>query len=576
MIHETLEISGSHNITGSLLLPLLTEETTLAPGGLAHLNGKTYVCNGTNWLQLAETLQTTGADVEYLVVAGGGGGGGYGGSSYNVGNAGTDSSITSAGGTSFTTVTSIGGGRGGVWNNTSGNQDGGSGGGESGNTAAGSGTNGQGNDGGARGTVNGTSYYNGSGGGGGAGSAGGDGTGTVCGSGGDGKQSSITGTSTYYAGGGGGGAGTPGSSTVTTAGNGGQGGGGNGAVDGAGSAGTANTGGGGGSGDTGVGANHGGAGAGGLLSSSLSSIESGSTITVTVGGGGVAGNAYGGSGGSGVAIFAYDSGSFNCAGGLLGDAGNGRKYNQFNTSGTFYIGSSSDFNFVTDNLILHLDAGNSDSYPGSGQTWYDLSGNGYNLTLGTTSCWNSGGWMDFTATGAKYLPGGTLTNIPNTDGECTIQTWTKFLSNPSSCRTLMRGYGADHHVIVDCSSPHLSIGRYDNDTTGGFVDSGFDINSIPNYLSEFHNMVFKLNSTSPYWSYYYDNNLSTPASTITAATGTNNIGFAGVGSYHQNNSTVNSHSQYWGYISVFLAYNGTLTEAQMSQNYNAFTKRFNV
>ena len=557
MIHETLEISGSHNITGSLLLPLLTEETTLAPGGLAHLDGKTYICNGTNWLQLAETLQAE-PSVEYLVVAGGGGSGGGGSTGYHggggggggllsgsipsttatftvtigaggsagaqsgdAGYSGTNGQDSSISGTSITTITSVGGGAGAGNQTTSpasrqGNDGGSGGGGALYSGVGGSGTDGQGNDGG-----NASANYQGAGGGGGAGTAGGNSV-SAGGSGGEGKYNFTTGTATYY-GGGGAGRGQSGNGA---------------AVNGATAVNTA-------------GAANKGAGGGGRQSTS------------------------GMAGGSGVAIFAYDSGSINAAGGIIGDAGNGRKYHKFNQSGTFYIGSPSDFNFVTDNLILHLDAGNSDSYPGSGQTWYDLSGNGYDHTLGNTSCWNSGGWMDFSATGAKYLPGGTLTNIPNTDGECTVQTWTKFLSNPSSCRTLMRGYGGDHHVLVDCSSPYLSIGRYDNDGAG-FVDSGYDIDSIPNYLSEFHNMVFKLNTSSPYWSYYYDNNLSTPASTITASTGTNNRGFAGVGSYHNNNSTVSSHSQYWGYVSVFLAYNGTLTEAQMLQNYNAFTKRFSV
>ena len=36
---------------------------------------------------------------------------------------------------------------------------------------------------------------------------------------------------------------------------------------------------------------------------------------------------------------------------------------------------------VTDGLRLHLDAGDPASYPGTGTTWYDLSGNGYNGTL---------------------------------------------------------------------------------------------------------------------------------------------------------------------------------------------------
>ena len=35
---------------------------------------------------------------------------------------------------------------------------------------------------------------------------------------------------------------------------------------------------------------------------------------------------------------------------------------------------------VTDGLMLHLDAANSKSYPGSGTTWTDLSGNGRNAT----------------------------------------------------------------------------------------------------------------------------------------------------------------------------------------------------
>ena len=36
---------------------------------------------------------------------------------------------------------------------------------------------------------------------------------------------------------------------------------------------------------------------------------------------------------------------------------------------------------ITSGLVLNLDIGNSTSYPGSGTTWYDLSGNGNNGTL---------------------------------------------------------------------------------------------------------------------------------------------------------------------------------------------------
>jgi hypothetical protein len=36
---------------------------------------------------------------------------------------------------------------------------------------------------------------------------------------------------------------------------------------------------------------------------------------------------------------------------------------------------------VRDGLVLHLDAANIKSYPGTGTTWYDLSGNGNNAAL---------------------------------------------------------------------------------------------------------------------------------------------------------------------------------------------------
>jgi hypothetical protein len=44
---------------------------------------------------------------------------------------------------------------------------------------------------------------------------------------------------------------------------------------------------------------------------------------------------------------------------------------------------------VTDGLVLHLDAANRKSYPGSGSTWYDLSGNGNNATLSTGPVFSS-------------------------------------------------------------------------------------------------------------------------------------------------------------------------------------------
>jgi hypothetical protein len=44
---------------------------------------------------------------------------------------------------------------------------------------------------------------------------------------------------------------------------------------------------------------------------------------------------------------------------------------------------------VTDGLVLYLDAGNSKSYPGSGTTWFDLSGNNNGILINNPTFLNS-------------------------------------------------------------------------------------------------------------------------------------------------------------------------------------------
>jgi hypothetical protein len=63
---------------------------------------------------------------------------------------------------------------------------------------------------------------------------------------------------------------------------------------------------------------------------------------------------------------------------------------------------------VTNGLTLWLDAGNLDSYPGTGTTWYDLSGNNNNGALKSAAQWSNLGWMNYDGN--------------NTDTETTVAT----------------------------------------------------------------------------------------------------------------------------------------------------------
>ena len=78
---------------------------------------------------------------------------------------------------------------------------------------------------------------------------------------------------------------------------------------------------------------------------------------------------------------------------------------------------------VTSGLVLCLDAANKVSYTGSGTSWYDLSGNGYNgtLTNGPTFSNINGGTLNFDGTDDYATFGNVLANLTNLSLECFVK-----------------------------------------------------------------------------------------------------------------------------------------------------------
>jgi hypothetical protein len=493
--------------------------------------------------------------VEVLVVAGGGGGGshvggggGAGGLIYNtayqltnaaaitvtVGGGGSGGSSDARGSNGsnsiFGSLTATGGGGGGSWGGA-GNpdgQNGGSGGGAAGTdgvqfAVGGTATAGQGNNGG---NVGPRSGGNSSGvGGGGAGAASlsrADASDPTQINGGAGLPFSILGTSYYFAGGGGGG-----SYLSVAGGNGGAGGGGGGAS----TSGTPGT------GDTQSinAANNGNVGSG----------ASGGTGATNSGGGGGAGSGgaagVGVAGGSGIVIVRYP-GLPAATGGTITYL-NGYTIHTFTSSGTF-----------------------------TPYLWNDLTGTGYNPMLSNNVFNPPVGTMLFTNGIAKYLPGGTLTDFPNTpSSNATIVILSTIKAPDGDWKTLIRGAGADHQVIIDAGDG-VTLGMYDNNGSG-FISSGFDFSTIADRSTAYHVYFWKLSTSSPYYQFYYDTNTSSPSGTITNANATFNSGFACVGAYHDGSSDPNAFSQEFGDIKVFLYYNRHLSQAEMDQVYNALKNR---
>jgi len=79
---------------------------------------------------------------------------------------------------------------------------------------------------------------------------------------------------------------------------------------------------------------------------------------------------------------------------------------------------------IQSGLVLHLDAGNTASYPGSGTTWTDLSGNGNTAILSGGAAYSgvNGGVIDFDGVDGKAHASSL---IPNITGSYTITQWVK-------------------------------------------------------------------------------------------------------------------------------------------------------
>ena len=181
-------------------------------------------------------------------------------------------------------------------------------------------------------------------------------------------------------------------------------------------------------------------------------------------------------------------------------------------------------NIVRDGLVLALDAGSSRSYPGTGTTWYDLSGNNFNFTLdGSGIPWQSGGYFSLQDGGATYA-----SNITDST-DCTFVFWMKttdtqalFWQGPTTSTYLgayrsgnkeyYNGFGAGiefYKDTVDVSN------IYDNIRDGEWhmlefknVDmSGIDYNQFNQYGS------FTFNSTDIGIIQIYSKNLTAEEST---------------------------------------------------------------
>ena len=223
----------------------------------------------------------------------------------------------------------------------------------------------------------------------------------------------------------------------------------------------------------------------------------------------------------------------------------------------------------TDGMRVYLDATNTDSYPGSGTTWTDLSGYGNNFQI-VNGAFKGGagsmtGYMDFQGNHGQAKNGGDI----SLSGDVSYVVVTRIKNSTGQWRTLTRSYNADHHVIVQPGA--WNIGMYDNNGSG-FIGTGYSQQSLPGYASNsFMFMVWRWsNNDNPTYELHVD---GISRGSISNSNARYNRGFGSIGGYHSGNTNPSSGSQWWGDIRLFAAYARRITTSEIAEIQNAMSNQ---
>ena len=229
-------------------------------------------------------------------------------------------------------------------------------------------------------------------------------------------------------------------------------------------------------------------------------------------------------------------------------------------------------NLINDSLMLSLDAANTNSYPGSGTTWFDMSDKGNNGTLQNGAVFDSGnkGTISLDGTNDRidvaYSP-----TLAFSNGIISSEIWlyvdsltTNF---PLICK---RGNGAtnnDRPYVFEINS-------------GGYIrwilcDDGSGITVCDtDVLIEAGNwyQIVATHNNSNAKVYINGVEVKSVSSSITALETTNNNILTRIGFRHTNSGTLYGD----GKVAVARMYSKTLTALEVRQNYMALKGRFGL
>ena len=288
----------------------------------------------------------------------------------------------------------------------------------------------------------------------------------------------------------------------------------------------------------------------------------------------------GGNGGSDTGISAWNGAGGGGAGWFGGGGGAGGGSATGGGAGGATKTSSGNYSFGTMNatgdgsvnitcvsnsgLVLHLDAGNTASYSGTGTIWNDLSGNGSHVTLTSTS-FNSASGGSIVFNGSSSYANFNA-NIGSTNA-VTVDMWVKTNSLNAPTGSMYFGFGQ-----YDVWTKAGTIGY---NTSGGDV-FGLTSTRVENLGIEgaWKHLVFVMNSGSTSNNKIYVNGVNqTSLSQVYTGFNTANANFnsgAGRISGWRNDSSWLMNLN----VASFKIYNRELSQQEITNNFNASKQRF--
>jgi len=214
---------------------------------------------------------------------------------------------------------------------------------------------------------------------------------------------------------------------------------------------------------------------------------------------------------------------------------------------------------VSSNMVVCLDAANTNSYPGTGATWSDISGRGNNATLVNSPTFSSANSGSLVFNGTSQWAN--LGNVSLSTTALTVMAWVFDTDTNNFGRDIVTKAGTFKlRVDVGAEGGNLSAFVW----IGGAAEPRISAAWTKNVWT---NVAFTWNTSGAFR--LYTNGVVRTATT-------SRIGTAGTTA---NNLSVASDSgiEFWpGNISDVMIYNATLTDDEIAQNFNALRGRYGV